>query len=1214
MKRKILSMLLCLALLASFFTAFNTPVMASDPASSLIVNILNPDGTTTLVHEYTGTPVYDNGVIVYYTYPELESISGITYYATIDAMPAAVGTKAWGVTISDLVYDAQQYNPNITWSSGQKFVLYPTDGYGYPYQGNNFYTYDFVQGQSRYYYPNLVEKYTAYRSSGDPADLTGWDANPEAVEPVLCLSSYQARYATDADLHNNPTLSATESFRFCMGLTPTEASNGVAGTYSSTNKFCKWTYRIDFGPVNGPSLAADTTNNSLGQPIDITFTDNSVWRSAITGITVDSVTVNPAHYTVSAGNITFDSTVFTTTGNHAVVVAASGFMNANVTQQVGVPPTLTADTTNTVIGQAVDITFTDNPYWRAAVSSVTVNDSPITNYTLTAGNLNIPAVDFSTPGDYTIQVSATGYANSSVIQPMAPAPACTVTFDSQGGSAVSSQSVAYGGLVNVPAAPTKSGYGFSGWYKESACVTAWNFASDTVTGDITLYANWTIDFAYTTSGTDATITGYTGSGGVVVIPENVTIGGYTYTVTALADGTSSNYVFKDVKATLTSVTIPDSLTSIGAYAFYQCTNLTSISMGDNVTSIGARAFYKAGLTALSLPVNASLGDYAFYQCTGLVSLNIPAGMTLGKATFSGCSGLTTLTLEDGLTSIEESVFYNCSGLTAVNIPNSVSVIGKNAFNGCSGLESLNIPSSVTGIGDTAFRSCTGLTTVTLPNGLLTIGTGAFRECSSLTSIVIPDSVTSLGTDVFNGCSALTAVTLSNGLTTIESTSFKNCTVLTTIEIPAGVVAVNANAFNGCNSLNSAYFPGAQPTFGSAVFTGTDSGFTVYYHVSQSASWSTFSTYPKSAYCSLTLNLQDGTMPSGSYAAVDSNGHIAAPADPVRSGFIFAGWYKEAACVNIFNFSTETVTDDINLYAKWLCYWEYAIVGDHSIIGDYSGPSGDVVVPDAFEVNGIAYPLTVIFDDCFRGMSYITALTLPDSLTTINCSAFFNCTGLTSITIPGNVTSIGAYAFGNCAGLSSITIPDSVTLISQYAFSGCSNLNSAYFLGTVPTFGSNVFQSCAAGFTVYYHVIQSAGWSTFGSYPKSAFCTLTLDLQDGTTPSGSYVAVDINGHIAAPADPVRNGFIFGGWYKEEACVNIFNFSIETVNDDLTLYAQWFPYWDLNGDHICDEGDLQLVSDHWGETGPAGWIPEDLNYDGVIDVCDMVVLGSHWEETW
>jgi hypothetical protein len=271
MKQKVLSVILSITLLASLLVTFSTTAMAktdsSDAAPSLIVNLLHPDGTVTLVYEYTGVPHYDTDgtTVLYYTYPDLESFAAVDYYASIDAYPAAVGTKALGVTINNLVADANGRNSpddvDISWSSGQKMVLYATDSAD-PYQGNNFYTYDFVQGQERYYYPNLVEKYTAYRASGITSDLSGWDADPEAVEPMLCLSSYQERYATDALLKNNPELSAIESLRFCMGLTPTEASNGVAGTYSSTNKFCRWAYRIDFGPVNGPALWADTTQNS----------------------------------------------------------------------------------------------------------------------------------------------------------------------------------------------------------------------------------------------------------------------------------------------------------------------------------------------------------------------------------------------------------------------------------------------------------------------------------------------------------------------------------------------------------------------------------------------------------------------------------------------------------------------------------------------------------------------------------------------------------------------------------------------------------------------------------------------------------------------------------------------------------------------------------------------------------------------------------------
>jgi uncharacterized repeat protein (TIGR02543 family) len=944
MKRKILSLIICLALLASFLTFFSIPVLATPPASALIVNILHPDGTITLAHAYAGTPVYNNGVIVYYTYPELEAFAETSYYATIDAMPAAVGTRAYAVSIGDLVNDLNtNYSANISWASGQKIVLYPNDAPTSPYQGNNFYTYDFIQGQTRYYYPNLVEKYTAYRSSEDPADLIGWDADPAAVEPVLCLSSYQARYAIDADLHNNPTMDATDSFRFCLGLTPTEASDGIAGAYSSTNKFCRWTYRIDIGPVNGPSLTADATNNIQGQPIVITYTDKAAWRSAVSGVTVDSVTVDPSHYTLAAGNLTLDNTVFTSNGSHIVVVAATGFMNASVTQKIGVPPTLTTDSTNAVIGQAVDITFTDNTYWRAAVSGVTLNGNAITNYTLTAGNLHIPAADFTVSGNYTVLISAAGYTDTSVVQPMSPAPSCTVAFDSQGGSAVSSQSVAYGGLVTAPTPPTKTGYAFSGWYREAACTNAWNFASDTVTGNITLYAKWTIGFAYTTYGSTATITGYTGAGGAVVIPETFTWGGNTYTVTAIADGTSAKTsVFhpgKTTNTTITSVTIPDSMTTIGDFAFYQCTKLASVTMGNNVTVIGKDAFVKTALTSLDLPDNATLGEYAFYMCTGLTSLTIPQGVTLGQSVFCGCSGLTSLTLENGRTDLGIDTFEACTGLTSVTIPDSITAINNNIFNGCTGLVSITIPNNVTSIGNMAFKGCTGLTSLTLPNNLTAIGISAFRGCTGLTSMVIPNSVTSLEADVYSGCTSLSSVTLSNSLTTLATTTFIGCTGLTSINIPAGVTTVNANAFEGCTGLTSvtlpaglttlgdtvfsgcsnlaaAYFPGAKPTIGADVFTGTAGGFTLYYHVSQSGSWTGYTSYNAAPYCTLTLDPNySGGSPTSSFVTV-TNGHIAAPADPSRSHYTFSGWYKEAACTNAWNFSSDSVIGDTTLYAKW----------------------------------------------------------------------------------------------------------------------------------------------------------------------------------------------------------------------------------------------------------------------------------------------------------
>jgi hypothetical protein len=404
MKRSKPLFILLVCILVTCMLFVNVPaVFATDPATTLQVYLLNPDGTQTWVHTYS--------------YNDLESLAIGQKFATIDAMPAGVGTVSHGVPIAALAEDAATYNPGITWAPGQKIILYPNDAPGTPYQGTEFYTYDKLE-TARYYYPNMVECFTAYRQSGDPGDLDTALDNPVPVESVLSITSYQGRYLTDNDLDdlwNN--MNSLDTFRFCMGLTADEAEDGIEGTYSSTNKFCKWVYKVAFGPIKGQEVTADTTNNITGQQIDMTFTDNAAWRNAISSITVDGIPVDPSHYTITAGNISFDSTVFTTIGNHSVVIAAAGYMNSNVTQPIGgIAPELNADTSNNALDQPIDVTFTDNVDWRNNISSVTINGSPVTNYTLAAGKLTFPESVFTVTGDYTITVNATNYNSTSVTQ------------------------------------------------------------------------------------------------------------------------------------------------------------------------------------------------------------------------------------------------------------------------------------------------------------------------------------------------------------------------------------------------------------------------------------------------------------------------------------------------------------------------------------------------------------------------------------------------------------------------------------------------------------------------------------------------------------------------------------------------------------------------------------------------------------------------------
>ena len=177
----------------------------------------------------------------------------------------------------------------------------------------------------------------------------------------------------------------------------------------------------------------------------------------------------------------------------------------------------------------------------------------------------------------------------------------------------------------------------------------------------------------------------------------------------------------------------------------------------------------------------SIGSWAFLNCSNLTSVTIPNSVTsIGEYAFDGCTGLTSVTIGNSVTRIGNGAFLNCSNLTSVTIPNSVTRIGMSAFYGCTGLTSVTIGNSVTSIGSAAFWECTGLTSVTIPNSVTSIGSGAFSYCTGLTSVTIPNSVTSIGGYAFSYCSRLTSVTIPNSVTSIGEGAFAGCTGLTSI--------------------------------------------------------------------------------------------------------------------------------------------------------------------------------------------------------------------------------------------------------------------------------------------------------------------------------------------------------------------------------------------------------------------------------------------------
>ena len=546
----------------------------------------------------------------------------------------------------------------------------------------------------------------------------------------------------------------------------------------------------------------------------------------------------------------------------------------------------------------------------------------------------------------------------------------------------------------------------------------------------------------------------------------------------ITGGTSIvDYAFLDCSS-LTSVTIPDSVTSIERGAFSGCSSLESITLpfvgatkdGTENTHFGyifgaSSSSYNDDYVPTSLKEviftgGTSIGDRAFWYCRSLTSVTIGDGVTIiGGSAFYGCRSLTSVTIPDRVTSIGDSAFYACSSLTSVTIPNSVTIIGEGAFWSCSRLISITIPNSVTSIGNRAFYGCSSLTSITIPDSVTSIGNSAFSGCSGLTSAIIPDSVTSIGNSAFSGCSSLTSVTIPDSVTSIGNSAFYGCSGLTSVTIGDGVMSIGSVAFDGCSNLTSVIIPDSVTSIGESAFSGCSS--------------------------LTSITIPDSVTSIGESAFSGCSGLKSVT---IGEGVTSIGQYAFQNCSSL-----ESITLPFVGAAKDETY--YTCFG--YIFGASSYSSNEDYVPASLK-EVIITGGTSIGSNAFYGCSDLTSVTIGNGVTSIGGSAFSGCSGLTSVTIGNGVTSIGFSAFERCSGLTAVyitdiaawcgiefdtsysnplyyahnlylngelvtdlVIPNSVTSISSNAFYGCSNLTSIIIPNSVTSIGFGAFENCSS---------------------------------------------------------------------------------------------------------------------------------------------------------
>ena len=569
-----------------------------------------------------------------------------------------------------------------------------------------------------------------------------------------------------------------------------------------------------------------------------------------------------------------------------------------------------------------------------------------------------------------------------------------------------------------------------------------------------------------------------------------------------------NYAFSDCSS-LTSIVVDGGNTTYDSRencnAIIETATNTLITgcqntiIPNSVTSIRGGAFYGSSLTSITIPNSVtSIGIFAFSNCSSLTSITIPNSLTsIGIYAFSDCSSLTSITIPNSVTSIKGYAFYKCSSLTSITIPNSMTSIGGSAFRDCSGLTSVTIPNSVTSIGNYAFRDCSSLDTIrieaTTPPALEeevfdnTPASICYIPCGTLAAYEVSDWANYMGEFVEEGCAPIQmcgddlyweyadgvltitgtgdmydyaadtdvpwydvrgnikTVILPDAMTKIGQNAFYKCTAMTSINMPTSLTAIGEKAFAQDTKLAcEIILPASMTTIASRAFFNCQA--VTAFHIE--------ATTPP-------------TIPNDAFERTTAPIHV-----PCGYGHIY-GKHTQWGMLNLE--MCELLRDNV---------YYYPIDGHTARAVTYhSNPTDTIVIPSAVVIDG-----------------------MPRTVTEVADFAFTDCANLPAIYFNEGLEYIGERAFVRCYGLQgTIVLPATLETIGERAFSYCDNVEKYLIQAmTPPALGDGAF-TCANHDALFYVSCEvmddykvAARWSSLKSRLRDA----CLNIYHYNTPLGT----------------------------------------------------------------------------------------------------------------